>query len=669
MLCSILWVVGVGISCDTGRGEQSPTPEPTPDLPATIAAAVAQTSSAVKVQSPANPPPTFTPRPPPTPSSSSVTGPSPPVFAPRPTPTPRSPLADLPNGEWLQQENPSAAMAILALPWVADGIEESERAGLQELIWLADNSTVFRTLIARPWVEDGLSQLELSVIERIDGIAYYDVALAQRVANLPWVVDGIEQPEPDVVDSLWTIATSDAELPSQIIALPWVADGVSQTEADVVRYFDYISRDDVGLAEKISTLEWVADEITQEEASAMSNLTYVADYDVVLAARLVEMPWIKDDLDDAERSVIEVLQWIASEDTASATRIVQKSWIADGVSPDDLQVVDNLSHIGYEDRSLAQLIVAMPFLDTLQPSDAAAVQSLASLAWYDVRALREVLAHPTLSKGITNEWAPIVATLYHANESAPALVDVLLDPDQVTQEWRTLVLPQSGVVDLVIIRTGPGAERSMDLLEHSVRSAEEFMSAPLPLNYVGLLFGDAAIGFSGGTNYGTHIVVLPEYDADDGSRAADYAARIIAHEVSHYYWSGNPDWLNEGLAELMAAVSEHARTGAAVGIDYDYCPDADNIALLDRMDAAWISYDYECNYALGGGLFVDLYRELGDRAFREALLWLYQMSRVDDDAYPNDGTPVGIRQIESTFGADNAVVGAAIDRWYHGVAP
>ena len=30
----------------------------------------------------------------------------------------------------------------------------------------------------------------------------------------------------------------------------------------------------------------------------------------------------------------------------------------------------------------------------------------------------------------------------------------------------------------------------------------------------------------------------------------------MAHEVAHYYWRGNPNWLDEGLAELLAAVAK-----------------------------------------------------------------------------------------------------------------
>ena len=117
---------------------------------------------------------------------------------------------------------------------------------------------------------------------------------------------------------------------------------------------------------------------------------------------------------------------------------------------------------------------------------------------------------------------------------------------------------------LVIIRTGPGAARSMDLLEHSVRGAEELMGVPLPPNYVGLLFENAVSGSFAGTNFGTHIAILPKYDVDDGSHEAEFTDQSMAHEVAHYYWSGNADWIDEGAAELMASVSESMRPGRSI---------------------------------------------------------------------------------------------------------
>ena len=559
---------------------------------------------------------------------------------------------------------------IAGLPWVADGIDESERSAARELSTLAEtNPPVARVLLERSWVSDGIDGLEEAAIERIVDIGYDLPTLAGEIVALPWLVDDVAQPEPEVVEILWETAERNLALAKRLMALPWLVDGVVQTEAGLLSDLRYISRYDVALAEQLTELPWLVDDITQDEADVLSNLGYIADYSVPLAERLVAMPWLVDGLDMVEQTVIDRLYWIAREDTELAKAIADQPWLADSLDSDNVRAVNGLFYIMAEDAALAKDIVNMPFLETLEPTDAAVMDALSWLAYTDILALREVLEHPTLEDGISDEWAPVVALLDSVNEAAPAFLRPLLDPERVQTRRQAITLPHTGAVDLAIIRTEPGATRSLELLEHSVRGVEEFMGIALPTNYVGLLFGTAVLGYSGGTNYGPYFVMLPKYDADDGSDAADYAGHLMAHEVAHYYWRGNPDWLDEGLAELLASISESERAGTGVTIDYDYCPAGDNIALLERLDAAGVIYDYRCNYALGGQFFLDLYQTLGDASFRQGLRSLYLMSQVDDYADEFDGSPVGIRQIQDAFQAHDAVVAPVIDKWYHGTTP
>ena len=527
-------------------------------------------------------------------------------------------------------------MGIVKLSWVADGIDESERAAAKELTTLTEtNPPVALILLKRPWVADGVTGIERAVIERINDIGYDLPMFAGEIVELPWLVDDVIQPESEVVEILWEISNLDLTLAKQFMSLAWLDDGIDQADASLLSDLRYISRDDLGLT-----------------------------------TRLIGLPWLADGLDETERVSIERLQRIASEDVELAKAIAYKPWFGESsLSNGAARAVNSLYYINYEDNALAKSIVAMPFLDTLEPTDTAALEAMSWLAYTEIFALQEVLAHPALKDGITDEWAPVVALMDSVNEAAPAFLRPLLDPEQATVAQRSITLPNSGAVDLAIIRTAPGATRSMALLEHSVASVEEFMGTALPTNYVGLLFGTAVLGYSGGTNYRAYFVMLPKYDADDGSESAHYAGHLMAHEVAHYYWSGNPNWLDEGLAELLASISESERTGAPVTIDYNYCPAGDNIALLERLDAAGVIYDYRCNYALGGQFFLELYDTLGNTAFRQGLRNLYLTSLVEDYADEFDGSPVGIRQIQDAFQSDADTVNPIIDKWYHGTAP
>ena len=53
---------------------------------------------------------------------------------------------------------------------------------------------------------------------------------------------------------------------------------------------------------------------------------------------------------------------------------------------------------------------------------------------------------------------------------------------------------------------------------------------------------------------------------------ARFLPHHIAHKVAHYYWSGNAEWIDEGAADFLAAISGNARAGAPVAATNQPCP-------------------------------------------------------------------------------------------------
>ena len=356
--------------------------------------------------------------------------------------------------------------------------------------------------------------------------------------------------------------------------------------------------------------------------------------------------------------------------------VVALEWVQEGIGEQEARALEELSYLSRKNEGQASRIVAMPFLETLDPPDVSAVKALSQLASFRENDFQRVLSHPTLSDGITDDWAKIVATLYGVSDNNPELIDTLLDPNQVTLEERTIDLPLAGETHLAIIRTGPGADRSMELLEHSVLHAEEFMGVPFPTNYVGWLVGDAVTPTFGGNYYGTHIVTLPKYDVDDGSHEAEFAGSLVAHEVAHYYWSGNSNWVDEGASDFMASTSENARTGGPIEVTNDPCGYVRTIAELENLGVtskAGTDSAFTCNYALGERLFVDLYRNLDEVSFREGMRDLYLLSQVEDEVEMQDDTEIGIDHVRTAFKGDEDEDGSIVDtiaaRWYDGTQP
>ena len=147
------------------------------------------------------------------------------------------------------------------------------------------------------------------------------------------------------------------------------------------------------------------------------------------------------------------------------------------------------------------------------------------------------------------------------------------------------------------------------------------------------------------------------------------AGHSNAHEVAHYYWSGNEDWVDEGAADFIASVVQRARTGQPIGVTNLPCGYAGSIAELESLGISRGGIEFRCNYSLGERIFVDLYLALDDERFRQGLRALYLASEIEDDADDRRGTSVGIDHIGEAFRLDDEAESTVIARWYNGTEP
>ncbi|GEM_PF-874435 len=403
-----------------------------------------------------------------------------------------------------------------------------------------------------------------------------------------------------------------------------------------------------------------------------ANGPWLQQADPQLAASISELEWVRDGVDGIESAAVQDLLHTAAEDPRAASSVASLEWVRDGVDGREASAIGHLASIVARDAGAARQIAAMPFLASVEPPDVPALDSLAQLAAWTSGDLERVMERLSRRGGISDDLAPVVATLAGTARTNPGAIDVLLDPGAVSSERRILTLPLSGEVIADVLRTGPGASRSIDLLEHSVRCTEEFMGVPLPTDYVVLLFADAVTAGAAGTNFGTHMAVLPEYDTDsdgdgDGGRAG-FAGHLIAHEVAHYYWRGSASWIDEGAADFMGSVSERARTGRPLGVTNVPCAHAGNIADLEGGHAG-AAPQYGCNYALGERLFVDLYRVLGDGRFQRGFRRLHLLSQAGYEPGAGDGASPAIGHVREAFRSNDGAADTVIARWYDGTEP
>ena len=552
----------------------------------------------------------------------------------------------------------AAAAAIDALPWVQDDMTTLERSIVGDLQTLAARAPeVFWELMHKPWMEEMREETHGTELQEMV-VQLFSLALHHRqvfwdLVHKPWMQDDLTGPERQAIFLLALIANADEAAALQIIGMPFLD---SMDRGDLTTLDTLRTLEGEGLRYLLSHPTLIGG-ITDDQRAAVALLRLEWQYPET-AAVILALPWVRDGIAPSEVESAIALQELALKSRQVLQALAQKPWMQDGLTPDESSMTWKLRSI--RDESAALRILDMAFLETVDGVDAAAMEALAVLSWESDRGyLEQVLSHPTLRDGITDDQTVVVAALQSVVRHRPELLDTLLNPDQVTVEKRVIRLPHSGEVTLSVIHVIPGTYRTMDMLEQMVRTQEGFMAVPFPRSYVGLLAADA-IPVGGGPS---GMITV-----DPGSAEDDY---IIAHELAHTYWSFFPPWLREGAADFMTTVSADAEFSS------NKCSLADNLSDLEHIESGLsedIIYRSGCSYALGRGLFLDLYEALGDEAFRQGFGRLYLTMRGKEHDDECTGLERGVCYVRAAFVTDALPESAAlaepvIVRWYYGSPP
>ena len=454
---------------------------------------------------------------------------------------------------------------------------------------------------------------------------------------------------------------SDPETYHAIARLGWALDGISGMETDPAQALIYLGFEAPASVGALLRMPWLSDELSEDESWAASALGYLALDAPHAFERMMEMGWIADGVSEDESWAVSSLSDVATESRDAANRLVSYHWFADGIDVDEAAAVTTLGSISYETGSAAKL-VGMRFLDSIEPADPYALSSLEILAYESPAVFHRILSHPNVADGITDHETAALALLHDVQATNPDMVDILLDPSAVQVERRAIGLPLAGDVHLAIVRTQPGAARSMELLESSVRFAEDFMDEPFPTNFVLLLYADAVMSGFAGHNVGLSMTIHPDFDTDDGSDEAHQAQSLLTHEVAHYYWGNSARmWLDEGAAEIMAIIYEESTTGQETwGMANTFpCSYAADLSGVERLEGTLAS---DCAYSIGTRFFLDLYRTLDEDEFQRGFRELYLLGRDVFDW--EDPEARGIDHVRDAFDFSEAASDEIIPKWY-----
>ena len=588
----------------------------------------------------------------------------------------------------LSLSNLSGLKQILSHPELSDGITNDRMATAVLLCLGIQDPDMADAIDALPWVRDGISapEIEVSYVhiygdsDRFERSTFWNfVERSQRYSQLvlemtrkQWIQDGISQSEFSALDKLFTISWKDEAAAVQVLGMPFL-ETVSLRDTRILETLAVQARAYKGNVQQVLSNPALRGGIrdTQEGVVALLSLEL---QDPGAAAAIRDLSWVQDGIAASEQYDVLALQISALESNQIFPAMMRKAWVHDGLTQDELSVIwllIGLASHGDGDKAAAMQILEMPFLEVVDGVDAAAVSALRFLSARGY--LRQVLSHPTLREGITNDLAIVVGMLdLVVLEERPDFLDTILNQSEVISiEQRRISLPHSGDVDLAVVHASPGQPNSMDLLEHAVRSHEGFMAAPLPKTYVGLL----VLPFGGGRGGPKSVLFI-------GDGWYTESGRVIAHEAAHIYWFFAPTWIAEGAAVFMEGISENARTGIQGDLYLDRpCELADNLSDLERIEfqleieSGFTGDDTVlrsgCNYSMGSKLFADLYESLGREMFREGFRNLYL--RMLEESYGGDtectSTERGVCSVKAAFMSDPdaaAIAEPIINRWYYG---
>ena len=360
----------------------APTPTPTPIATPTATATPAATATSVPTPSP-TPTPTAVPAPflplapiaIPTPTPAHTATPTPtatatatPTPAPTGTPTPTPTATPLPTPTPTPTEQ---ERRIAAAEW-AESYDRDILRGLGREAPAAVDAFL-------DWVGDGKQRGQGSrfILYEYSDLAKANEAAALRVLGMPFLEE-VEYPDSEVVVLLRNLARVDPDGLALLLEHPTLESGIADEQIGDV-FLLHLERRDASAVETIRNLSWVEDGLTR---GAWSEMEAVID----LVQTALAFP----------RS-FEALRW--------------QSWMRDGITRPEYLVINHIALVPVlpsTDEEIRQLVV-MPFLRTVDDTDARLVRVLTETLNLSAYGMRDIITRPEVGGGITDVQRSMVA--------------------------------------------------------------------------------------------------------------------------------------------------------------------------------------------------------------------------------------------------------------------
>ena len=331
----------------------------------------------------------------------------------------------------LAQSSLGGLEEVLSHPELQGGITDASTAPFMLVVLDREDATAAAAIRALPWVEDGIAYTDYdarpspNVVEDETNHVMGLVRLARRanrsfwaVLDLPWVRDGYGWTEWPIVNDVENMALADDEGAARVLAMPFL-ETLSHDEKRMTSLLLDIANQGV--------LRRLVSDPKLDGGIRDGQFVTVALLDMELqdpdaTALLNGLAWLQDGNDLSEQNALLSLVNAAKGPDSIFRALIAKGWLQDGLTSDEEEVVNRLSFMastpvdGTTDRTdeaMALQILAMPFLQEITSLDALALISLEAFmfsASAHEASLRQVLSHPELRGGITDDWTNLVGS-------------------------------------------------------------------------------------------------------------------------------------------------------------------------------------------------------------------------------------------------------------------
>ena len=296
-------------------------------------------------------------------------------------------------------------------------------------------------------------------------------------------------------------------------------------------------------------------------------------------------------------------------------------WVKDGLDSAEKEAIDEILYTAVTNHSLAQALVGMPFMVSNEPADVHALNGIQEIIRDGLTG--NLTSSQVYRNGITDEWAPIIAAA--GSTGSRSVITEYLNDVAITVEtgqYTTGGLPLT--ITIVRPENAAASGGTLNDVYQSVIATESIMQLPLPTRHVIVVFDPRAVssGFAG-TNH-DYAIGIEEENPDDGRALLQ---NILFHEVAHYWWRGNANWIDEGIADTIAATASLAQ-----GDEWVAKPNRRKNCITQNISDLGHTRrghgQFYCSYYLGEKLFRALQDSMSPGEFTAAIQALYAASQA-----------------------------------------